>query len=111
MNWSIIVDNSLCEHACNATGAAIAPLGTRLHDASAFTTALLHRCQPGGDIKLEIATAAAITSLHHDDDRLLERPALGQHSRGIGCMVSRYLNDAGTTLLSRIWGRVIKFHR
>lgn len=40
MDWSIIVDYGLSEHACDPLSAAIAPLSTWLHNACASSTAL-----------------------------------------------------------------------
>lgn len=74
----IVVNDSLCQHASDARCAAIAPLGAWGHDTSGLAAALLECGETGGDVELEVATAAAVATLHHDDDRLLIGLGLGQ---------------------------------
>lgn len=67
----IVVHNRLGDHASHSLGAAVAPLGARLHNTGRLATALLQGGQTSRDVELKIEAATAVVPLDHDDDRLL----------------------------------------
>jgi hypothetical protein len=73
LDWSVIVDDVLGEHASNSLVEAIAPLGTWGHHTSGFTTFLFENSKVGWDIKLDIETAALVRDFNHGQNSLLVR--------------------------------------
>lgn len=58
MDWGIVVDDRLGNHASDSASAAVAPLGTWLHHTCASAAALLESGETSRDIELEVAAAA-----------------------------------------------------
>jgi hypothetical protein len=65
LNWSIVVDNVLGEHASHSLVEAIAPMSTWRHDTSRLTTNLFEDCEVRWYIKLDVKAAALVRSFDH----------------------------------------------
>jgi hypothetical protein len=95
LNWSIIVDNVLGDHASDSLVTAVEPMGSCLHYTCGLTTLFLKDCEVGWDIKFDVTATATIRSLDHSNNSLLVTVSLSLHLVSCLCKrTGRYLDDS-----------------
>jgi hypothetical protein len=71
VNWSIVVNDVLCNHASYSFVAAVAEVSSCIHNSFRATAALFKNDEVGWHVKLKITTTASIVSFNHDDNALI----------------------------------------
>lgn len=97
LNWCIIVNNILGKHTSDSLVAAVAPVGTSLHDTGWGSAVLLKHYKVCWNIKLNIKAAASIGSFNHNNNALLVWMSFTWHL--VSCIFKtggRNLNDSGS---------------
>lgn len=71
LNWSIVVDDVLGEEADDSSVAAVAPMGTSLHEWLRCTTVLFENGEVSWNIHLDITAAALVIGPNHGHNALV----------------------------------------
>lgn len=71
MDWRVVVDNVLGDHARDSLVARVAEVSTWVHHTLRGATVLLEHYKVCRHVKLEITAAAGVVSPDHHDDALI----------------------------------------